>query len=203
MTASPSLAGVGAVLLVGGEGRRMGGIAKPLLTLEGRSLLARTVEASVEAGVGPIVAVGPMLEESDDVVWTTEEPPLGGPVAGIAAGLARMPADRVLILAGDLARPAEVVRGLLSHRPANSADPAPADGVVFSADGHPQWLAGLYRTASVRHALDGLDTDRNASVRALLGGLAIEWVVDREGNTADIDSPADLARAREEIEETS
>jgi molybdopterin-guanine dinucleotide biosynthesis protein A len=183
----------------------MGGIAKPLLTLEGRSLLARTVEALVEAGVGPIVAVGPMLEEKDDVVWTTEEPPLGGPVSGIAAGLARMPADRVLILAGDLARPDAVVQGLLSHRSADvdAAAPASVDGVVFSADGHPQWLAGLYRTASVRHALDALETDRNASVRALLGGLAIEWIVDQEGITTDIDTPADLARAREETEETS
>jgi molybdopterin-guanine dinucleotide biosynthesis protein A len=194
-----SCIGVGAVLLVGGEGRRLGGIAKPLLTLEGRSLLARTVKVLVDAGVAPIVAVGPRLDDTDGVAWTREEPPLGGPVAGIAAGLARMPAERVLLLAGDLVRPAEVVHGLLSHR--SAAARASADGVVFSAEGHPQWLAGLYRTASVRHALDGLETDRNASVRALLGGLAIEWVVDEDGTTADIDSPADLVRAREEIEE--
>ena len=201
MTTS-SHAGVGAVLLVGGEGRRMGGIAKPLLTLEGRSLLTRTVEALVDAGVGPIVAVGPVLEESADVVWTREEPPLSGPVAGIAAGLARMPAERVLILAGDLARPDAVVHGLLSHRADDAGAAASVDGVVFSADGQPQWLAGLYRTASVRRALDMIETDRNASVHALLGGLAIEWIVDQEGITADIDVPADLARARQEFEET-
>lgn len=201
MTTS-SHAEVGAVLLVGGEGHRMGGIAKPLLVLEGRSLLARTVDALVDAGVGPIVAVGPVLEESADVVWTREEPPLGGPVAGIAAGLARMPADRVLILAGDLARPDAVVHGLLSHRADDAAAAASVDGVVFSADGQPQWLAGMYRTESVRRALDAMETDRNASVRALLGDLAIEWVVDQEGITADIDSPANLARARKELEET-
>nr|WP_272953113.1 NTP transferase domain-containing protein [Microbacterium sp. B19(2022)] len=189
-------------MLVGGEGRRMGGIAKPLLVLEGRSLLARTVDALVDAGVGPIVAVGLVLEESADVVWTREEPPLGGPVAGIAAGLARMPADRVLILAGDLARPDAVVHGLLSHRADDAAAAASVDGVVFSADGQPQWLAGMYRTESVRRALDAMETDRNASVRALLGDLAIEWVVDQEGITADIDSPANLARARKELEET-
>lgn len=200
MTTS-SHAEVGAVLLVGGEGRRMGGIAKPLLTLEGRSLWARTVDALVDAGVGPIVAVGPVLGESADVVWTREEPPLGGPVAGIAAGLAQITADVVLILAGDLARPDAVVQGLLAHR-ADKATPASVDGVVFSADGQPQWLAGRYRTESVRRALDTMETDRNASVHALLGGLAVEWVVDQEGITADIDSPADLARARQEIEET-
>nr|WP_308162159.1 NTP transferase domain-containing protein [Microbacterium sp. ISL-59] len=190
------------MLLVGGEGRRMGGIAKPLLVLEGRSLWARTVDALVDAGVGPIVAVGPVLEESADVVWAREEPPLGGPVAGIAAGLAQIAADGVLILAGDLARPDAVVHGLLSRRSDDAAAPESVDGVVFSADGQPQWLAGLYRTESVRRALDVIATDRNASVRALLGGLAIEWVVDQEGITADIDSPADLARARKELEET-
>lgn len=200
MTAS-SRAEVGAVLLVGGEARRMGGMAKPLLTLQGRSLFARTVEALVDAGVEPIVAVGPRLEESADVVWTREEPPLGGPVAGIAAGLAQMPADRVLILAGDLARPGAVVHGLLSNRSDDAAAPAAVDGVVFSAHGQPQWLAGLYRTASVRRALDAIEIHRDASVRALLGGLAIDWVVDEDGITADIDSPADLVRAREEIEE--
>lgn len=201
MTAS-SHAGVGAVLLVGGEGRRMGGIAKPLLTLQGRSLLDRTVEVLVDAGVGPIIAVGPLLGDAVDVDWTREEPPLGGPVAGIAAGMVKMPAERVLILAGDLVRPDAVVHGLLSRRSEDAAAPASVDGVVFSADGHPQWLAGLYRTASVRRALDRMESDRNASARALLGGLAIEWIVDQEGTTADIDSPADLARAREELEET-
>ncbi|MGW9157102.1 molybdenum cofactor guanylyltransferase [Microbacterium sp. NPDC055665] len=201
MTTS-SHAGVGAVLLVGGEGRRMGGIVKPLLTLEGRSLLGRTVDVLGDAGVTPIVAVGPLLDDAVDVVWTREEPPLGGPVAGIAAGIAQMSAEWVLILAGDLARPDAVVHGLLSHRVDDAAAPASVDGVVFSADGHPQWLAGLYRTASVRHALDRIETDRDSSVRALLGGLAIEWVADQEGITADIDSPADLARARQELEET-
>ena len=201
MTTS-SHGGVGAVLLVGGEGRRMGGIAKPLLTLEGRSLLGRTVDVLGDAGVAPIVAVGPLLDDAVDVVWTREESPLGGPVAGIAAGIAQMPAERVLILAGDLARPDAVVHGLLSHRARDAAATASVDGVVFSADGQPQWLAGLYRTASVRRALDRIETDRDASVRALLGGLAIEWVVDEDGTTADIDSPADLARVREELEES-
>ena len=180
----------------------MGGIAKPLLTLQGRSLLDRTVEVLVDAGVGPIIAVGPLLGDAVDVDWTREEPPLGGPVAGIAAGMVKMPAERVLILAGDLVRPDAVVHGLLSRRSEDAAAPASVDGVVFSADGHPQWLAGLYRTASVRRALDRMESDRNASARALLGGLAIEWIVDQEGTTADIDSPADLARAREELEET-
>jgi len=199
---TPSLAGVAAVLLVGGEGRRMGGLAKPLLTVGGRTLLSRTIEALAEGGVSPIVAVGPRLDDSPSVAWVREDPPLGGPVAGIAAGLEHVTTGWVLILAGDLVRPRDLVRVLATRFGGQGAAVRhPVEGYVFSAEGRPQWLAGLYRAGSVRTALAALETHRNASARELLGGLAIEWIVDEDGITADIDSPTDLSRARAELEE--
>lgn len=181
----------------------MGGLVKPLIAVGGESLFAGTVRALTAAGAAPIVAVGTQFESDADIVWAREDPPLGGPVPAIAAGLARLDADWTYVLAGDLVHPGAIVERLRAALLAAQLSGADADGWAFMADGHPQWLAGLYRTASVRHALAGLETERNASMRALLGALAIEWIVDDDGVTADIDSPADLARAIADLEESS
>ncbi|MGN8027536.1 molybdenum cofactor guanylyltransferase [Microbacterium sp. 22242] len=195
----PGATGVAGVMLVGGRARRMDGAAKPLLLLGGRSLLARGRTALADAGVSPIVAVGPRAEEPG-LVWVREDPPFGGPVAAIAAALARdelAQAGRILLLAGDLIHPDAVVRRLLA------ASAEGADSVAFDADGRPQWLAGIYRTTRVRAALAALGSPAGASCRALLGGLAIRWIPDQDGITADVDSPADLDRARADLEEHS
>lgn len=189
---------VGAVLLVGGEGRRLGGIAKPLLVLGGRTLLERAVDALSAAGAGPIVAVGPELDETAPVFWVREEPPLGGPAAALAAGIREIRADWAYLLAGDLVRPEGMVQRL-AERLTEGTD---AEGIAFTAGGREQWLAGVYRTASVRRALAELGPPTGASIRAVLGGLAIDWIVDEDGVTRDIDSPADLDRARTEPEES-
>src|ERR1700675_2757825 len=48
---------IGAVLLAGGEGRRMGGVAKPLIRLQGVSLISRQLIALSGAGVDEVVVV--------------------------------------------------------------------------------------------------------------------------------------------------
>lgn len=193
---------LGAIVLAGGSGRRMGGAVKPLLEVGGRTLLAQAVTALVRFGADPIVVVGPRLADAEveraPVVWTREDPPGGGPVAGIAAGLAHVDSPWVCVLAGDLVHHARVVERLARHW----SDSAAADGIAFRAEGHPQWLAGLYHAASLRSALAAAETHHGAAVRAVLGGLAIDWIVDDDGLTADIDSPDDLARARAELEES-
>lgn len=189
---------VAAVLLVGGEGRRLGGIAKPLLVLDGRTLFDRAVEAVSAVGARPIVAVGPVLDETAPVFWVREEPPLGGPAAALAAGIRDIRSEWVYLLAGDLVRPEAIVERLA----ARLAEGTDAEGVAFTAEGREQWLAGVYRAASVRRALAQLGSPEGASLRAVLGGLAIDWIVDEDGVTRDIDSPADLDRARTEPEES-
>ena len=197
--ASRATSDIAGVLLAGGRARRLGGVAKPLLTLGDRSLLSRGREALAGAGASPIVAVGPHTDEPG-LVWVREDPPFGGPVAAIAAALAYEGvacSHRVLLLAADLVHPEAIVRRLIAE---SSADTA-AEALVLRADGRPQWLAGLYRTSSLRTALAALGTVQGASCRALLGGLAIRWIQDQDGITADIDTPAELARARAEYEE--
>ena len=177
----------------------MGGLAKPLLVLGGRTLFERAVDALAAAGAAPIVAVGPVLDEALPVIWAREEPAFGGPAAALAAGIREVPAEWVCVLAGDLARPEDVVERLAALLSGGTD----ADGIAFTADGREQWLAGMYRAASVRRVLTGLGTLENASVRSMLGGLAIDWIVDDDGITRDIDSLADLDRARTEPEEPS
>lgn len=190
---------VGAVLLVGGRARRLGGIDKPMLALGGRTLLAAAVDALAAAGVAPTIAVGPVLDAAAPVVWVREDPPFGGPVAAVAAALPHMPAEWTLLLAGDLEHPDAVVTRLI----AAIADGPDADAVVFTAEGRAQWLAGAYRTVALREVLAVVETPAGASVRSVLGGLAIAWIVDEDGVTRDIDAPADLDRARAHLEESS
>ncbi|WP_404473620.1 molybdenum cofactor guanylyltransferase [Microbacterium aerolatum] len=193
----------GAILLVGGRSRRMGGGSKPLLEVGGQTLFARAVHALTDAGCTPIIAAGPVLDEDATVLWVREDPPFSGPVAGIAAALGALPAPEpewMLLLAGDLPHAPRVV-DRLHERTRNSDD---VEAHVFTADEHPQWLAGAYRTAALRRAIGALDGGfENVSCRAALGALEISWLNDEAGDTADIDTPADLDRIRAEFEEES
>lgn len=186
-----------AIVLAGGRATRMGGAVKPLIDLDGRSLIARAVAAAVDAGCAPVVVVGPVLDAALPAVWVREDPPFAGPAAAIAAGAAALPTGirDALILAGDLAFPEKVVVRLTSAQGRAAADSS--DAVVLRAGGHAQWLAGRYRVAALRRAVDARGWDlAGASVRALLEGLAVEWAQDDDGITADIDTPADLERIR-------
>ncbi len=48
---------IGAVLLAAGEGKRMGGVAKPLIRLQGVPLIARHLVAMSACGVDEVVVV--------------------------------------------------------------------------------------------------------------------------------------------------
>lgn len=210
----------GAILLVGGRSRRMGGGTKPLLEVGGETLFARAVRAVTDAGCAPVVAAGPVLDEAAPVEWVREDPPFAGPVAAIAAALDRVATPGpgwTILLAGDLPRAERVVRRLIEAVDPDAAEtdaaspdavdtvvPDAVQAVVFTADGHPQWLAGAYRTSALRAAVARLGDDvGDASCRALLGGLEIAWLTDEDEITADIDTPADLQRLRAELEEQS
>lgn len=84
-----------AIVLAGGAARRMGGAAKPLLPVGGVPMLRRVLAAT--AGAYPLIVVGPPElagELPAGAELTREEPPGGGPVAAVAAGLARLLGDR-------------------------------------------------------------------------------------------------------------
>ncbi|WP_442576737.1 NTP transferase domain-containing protein [Microbacterium sp. F51-2R] len=189
---------LGAVLLAGGRATRLDGAVKPLLDVGGRSLLGRAVDAAHAAHARPVMVAAPVLDASLDVEWVREDPPFGGPVAGIVAALTHpglAQTEWTLVLACDLARPDLAVARLLSDL---ALLPGDTEGLCLAdASSRPQWLTGVYRTAALRAAARGMrNGGRNAPVRELLDELAIAVIAASDHLTADVDTWQDLERAR-------
>ncbi|WP_033287555.1 molybdenum cofactor guanylyltransferase [Amycolatopsis jejuensis] len=182
------MSGFAGIVLAGGSARRLSGVDKPELRVGGISLLGRAVEAL--AGASPVVVCGPERPGYDGVVWTREAVPGTGPVAGLAAGLAAIEQDTVVVLAADLPG----IRQSTVDR-LRAAVTEEIDGAVLVDDtGHRQWLVGAWRTAALRAAMPS--SPENASLRRTLGGLRIAEVPSEPGESADIDTPDDLEKHR-------
>lgn len=135
-----------AIVLAGGMARRMGGAFKPLLCVGGTPMLHHVLRAVREAGADPIVVVGP--SELDVHIGaarrTQEDPPGGGPVAAVAAGLALCEgADEVAVVGGDLPFLTAAALTGLRHG---------ADASVY-ADDRRQPMVAVWRAAALKAAL--------------------------------------------------
>lgn len=195
-----------AIVFAGGRGSRLGGRDKAMLRLAGARLVDRAVDAARSAGAKRIVVVGPTHAFSDGCIGTREEPPFGGPLAALAAGLRALEASgsdgEVLLLSCDLVRPAAVVELLAAAVCDDAAAIGPAvaqkvDALVLSdPDGHSQWLAGRYSLSALRDGVEALGGDvAGRPLRAALSGLKIRHVPASAQAVADIDTPEDLDRA--------
>lgn len=180
------------LVLAGGRGRRLGGRDKAALTVGGRPLLDRVLDASPVLG-GRVVVVGD-TPVPEGVARTLEDPPDGGPVAGIAAGLEQLGpgAPWVAVVAVDQPGAAAALQTLVTAL----ADVGEAVDAVSHEDagGHRQWLLAVYRRAALESALAGLDGVRDTSVRRLVAGMP--WRVVRPGSEhlGDVDTWEDHAR---------
>ena len=191
MSARPAFT---AVVLDGGRGRRMGGLDKPGLEIGGRSLRAGVVASVRDAD--RVVLVGPDTPEDValGVTRVQEQPPLGGPLAALAAAVPLVPTDVMLVLAGDLVGAEPLPAALLD---ALEAHPSAEAVVAVDSGGRRQWLASAYRTASVRAALasltgiDGVTDQRFSDLVDLLAVVDVPLATVR-----DVDTPEDLARER-------
>lgn len=203
------------VVLAGGRSQRMGQ-DKLALRLAGNTLLARAARA-VAAVIDPqildggaLVIAGPQPAQWDgprSARFVVEDPPFGGPVAGIATALAQLEASvavselssvEVILIAGDLADPDRVVAQL------DDAAMGP-DGVVLQdSEGWPQYLAGRYRLPALLQAVKDLDSVRDVSVRRLMRPLQLAQIIAQDAVVADIDTPeAALLRGVEGITDFS
>jgi molybdopterin-guanine dinucleotide biosynthesis protein A len=191
-----------ALVLAGGRARRLGGVSKPDVVVGGRRLLAHVLGAVDGPDVRRVVVVGPdTLTLPTGVTRTLEEPPDGGPVAGIAAGLAALrdgaEPEWVLVLACDVPRVAGAVPRLVDAASPRAADASSqaCDGVVLvDDDGRDQPLVGLYRRAALDAAVARLDAGgvRGASVRALVDALDLVRLADVEHHGVDVDTWTDV-----------
>ncbi|KUG58286.1 hypothetical protein AVL62_10150 [Serinicoccus chungangensis] len=196
------------LVLAGGRGKRLGGRDKAALEVGGRSLLARVLDAKPLLG-GRVVVVGD-TPVPPGVLRAVEEPPDGGPVAGIAAGLAALRGgaegdggvhgpsggqagapspDWVAVVAVDQPGAAVALAALRASLDV-AADHVDAVGHQ-DAQGHRQWLLAVYRRVSLERALGQLGQARDVSVRRLVADL--RWQDEESGreHLGDVDTWAD------------
>lgn len=201
MSEGPSR-GVDVVVLAGGTAVRLGGVSKPDVVLAGRRLLDHVLDGLSELSLCgmPVRRVCVVAPESvrvpAGVLRALEDPPLGGPVAGIGAGLLALAdaaahllpepgrdetglskcptASLTAVLTCDAPLAWQVLPALYT---ALAAATQPADGAVLrtrEAEGGEQlhYLAGLYRTRALRaEVAPGGVTLRDVGVRRTLRHL--------------------------------
>jgi molybdopterin-guanine dinucleotide biosynthesis protein A len=191
-----------AIVLAGGAGKRMGGVLKPLLTVGGIPMLTRVLSALDPAG--PIVVVGPSELDPNlpgSVLRTREDPPGGGPVSAIAAGLSSLDraasgADlkdgRIVVVAGDLP--------FLRWDAVAALAPAGAGCSVYVDDqGWRQPLLAVWREPALRGAL-GMVPKSDSAMKQLLAAAdvaEVRWAGAWPEPWYDCDTPEQLARAEQ------
>lgn len=173
-----------AVVLAGGGAERLGGTDKGALRHRGRTLLQHAL-AAVDAA-DEIVVVGPEVRTPGPVTFVRESPPGGGPLAGLAAGIAALEKahDRVVVLAVDMPHvTADTVGRLLAA--AERVDAA----WLTDSEGRRQ-LAGAVRPSLVPAPEDAHGTPMRTLMRA--GSSRDVAAVGAEAD--DVDTWTDVAR---------
>ncbi len=176
-----------AVVLAGGDARRLGGRDKAGIEVGGVSLLDRALGAVEDAR--SVIVVGPRRSTSVPVRWTSEKPAGRGPLRATVAGLELVTSEVAVVLAVDypFVTP-EVVASLIGT--AGERDGA----ALEDATGVMHYVVGAYRTNILRAAITAQRGD-DASMRGLFATLDVA-AVRNERAALDIDTPEDLDRAR-------
>jgi molybdopterin-guanine dinucleotide biosynthesis protein A len=165
-----------AIVLSGGTNRRFGS-DKSAALLHGITLLDHVL-SFIPKEIKTVVVGKDVLEE----------PPLGGPVAGIARGLQEIDTEFVAVAAVDMPYGSALFSQLLNTISADAAMP-------IDADGFKQPLCGIYRRVALLSAIEKLGNPHGQSMRALCELLAIDEVQVDARALIDIDTPEDLISA--------
>ena len=130
----------GAVILAGGQSRRMGR-CKALLTVDGQTLLARTAQQLTAFSELLLSANDPALARQVPARLVRDNYPNGGPLAGLEAALTVSRHEALVCVPCDLPHlTAEVPRALAARLPPE------ADAMVFvDRTGRVHPLCGVYR----------------------------------------------------------
>ncbi|MBE3074108.1 MAG: NTP transferase domain-containing protein, partial [Actinobacteria bacterium] len=138
------------IVLCGGTSRRMGGADKTRALLGATTVLDRLLDTLPSCW--DVVCVGEERPTTRAVTWCREEPPRGGPVAGIAAGLLTVDASVCVVVGGDMPFAAAALPTLLEALNAQRG----LDAVLgLDPKGRRQPLLAAYRVEALRSALPG------------------------------------------------
>jgi molybdopterin-guanine dinucleotide biosynthesis protein A len=166
------------IVLSGGTNKRFGSDKSQAL-LKGVTLLDHVLSC-IPAGIKTVIV-------GKDVF---EQPPLGGPVAGIARGLQEVDTEYVAITAVDMPYGSSLFPQLLEVITGDAAMPVDSQGFK-------QPLCGIYRRQALLAALAKLGDVHGQSMRALCDLLVIDEVKVDAGALVDVDTPEDLINAHE------
>ncbi len=203
------------IILAGGTGRRLGGVSKPDYRVAGQRLIDILFTELDAAGfVGRSVVVGPPnLEVRPGVRLVLEDPPLGGPLAGIAAGVAALSDfdddDLVLLATCDAPLSVRLLPDLIADLESaiakqettesntTSEKNAVVGAVPLKDDGEawPQYLQGLYLLEGLRR----VPNERHGAIRFGFGGLETVAVRDVKNHCLDVDTEDDAARLADRL----
>lgn len=196
------------IILAGGTAARLGGVSKPDFKVGGRRLIDILFDQLDAIGfAGEAIVVAPAdVAVRPGVVLTLEDPPHGGPLAGIGAGVraltindddlvaiatcdapvaVRLLPQMASVLNGGLTNDGLTNDGLANDGPSDARRP---DGVVpLNVRDWPQYAHGLYRAGALR----SLAFERDGSVRRAFCGLDLATVRDDAGHCIDVDTPED------------
>src|SRR5256886_4656345 len=165
---------ISAVLLAGGESRRMGR-DKAAVLFRGKSLWQiqlRLLRKLEPASIFVSARTDPSWRP-DDVQFVADDPPSRGPLSGIAASLEQMHSAYLLALAIDMPFMSEnYLRYLCDHI-------EPGTGVVPTIDNRAEPLAAIYpreADADFRSALVGTDFSLQTLVCDLIGAAKLREI---------------------------
>ena len=180
-----------------------------MVEIGGKTLLDRVIAACAvltdadTGGLGEIVVVGPPRTTEREVRWVREQPPGGGPVAAIAAGLAALseasdgPRDWVGAFAADLPfLTAEAVHSLWTA--VSVAESGYEGAVAVDAQGREQWLNAVYRRAALESKIAeyGPDGVHGLPLRRLVRDLRLLRITQPGNAVLDCDTWEDVDAAR-------
>lgn len=191
---------VAVIVLAGGAGRRMGAgrATKTEARLAGWPLLDHVLLAAAAARRRIVVGPRPPRVVLGSPEFCREDPPGGGPVAAIAAGLATLapdPGDTVLLFAADLPF---IGRGVEQLRQAVTFGHRDAAAFV-DISGKINYLAASWRAGPLMRAVSALGDPTGLPVRALYEHADATYLPDFDALSVDCDTVGDLASASQRI----
>jgi molybdenum cofactor guanylyltransferase len=174
-----------ALILAGGKGTRMGGIAKHEIVIEGEPIWKRQLAVLVPR-VDEVIFSGAKISGFRTVLDTQAGQ---GPLSGIAAGLAAIAAGWLIVVAGDMPYiTGALIDSLVAARHDN------VDAVAIDVDGR------LEPLCCILHARARPEVDRRLAAgllraSSLFEGARVRWITDADpAALRNLNSPSDLPR---------
>ena len=181
-------------IMAGGRSTRMGR-DKATVELGGKTLLRRALDTWQDFGAAVQLSVGPderMALAPEGVRPVADIYPERGPMGGLHAGLLACDTDLLLLVAVD----SPYVTRELAEALVEVAERTGADACVYTVDGRPQPLFGLYRKSCLP-AVCALLEGGEQKMGLLLRTVQTEFLLGagKECCFVNLNTPEELARA--------